>query len=193
MASYRSHRLQIDTETAREYEVIDDPLQETDTGAEDAPTKKAWMVDWKQAGYSPVACFFTGIAVVVLLNVFNHQSLAGYGFLACIVASPIVLLIHLWGYVFDPVKDRLSYPLYFIRRRLPLSELSDANCQSYSRTQRTSGIDGSSASRIVRHYAVNLSGSFGARRAVFFSKYKRDQFLSLVRAYAPQARITRWR
>jgi photosystem II stability/assembly factor-like uncharacterized protein len=31
--------------------------------------------------------------------------------------------------------------VYFIRRQLRLSELSDANCQSYSRTQRTSGTD----------------------------------------------------
>lgn len=190
MASNRSSRRW--TETAREYEVLDDPLQETETDTEHGPTRKAWMVDWKQAGYSPIACFFTGIAIAVLLNVFNHQSLAGYGFLACIVASPIVLFIQLWGYVFDPVNDRLSYPLYFIRRRLTLSGLSDANCQSYSRTQRTSGVDGSVASRIIRRYAVNLSGSFGARRVVFFSKYKRDQFLSLVRGYAPHVRITRW-
>src|SRR4051794_40650768 len=98
MGAYRSLRRHTDTERAREYEVLDDPLQGTDIGVEDGPTKKAWMVDWKQAGYSPIACFFTGIAVAVFLNVFNHQSLAGYGFLACVVASPIVLLIQLWGY-----------------------------------------------------------------------------------------------
>lgn len=44
----------------------------------------------------------------------------------------------------------------------------------------------------TRRYFVNLSGGFGARRIAFHTKYKRDQFLSLLRAHAPDCRITRW-
>lgn len=178
------------TPGAHDYPVLDE--QEIDTDTDGAPTKTAWMVDWKQTGYAPFASFCTGIAAVVLLSALNHPSLGGYCLLACVIASPIVLCIQLWGYVFDPAKDRLSYPIYFIRRTLSFSQLSDANCETHSKRLRTSGVDGSSASRTVRRFTVNLSGSFGARRVVFFSKYKRDQFLSLLRAYAPHVRITRW-
>jgi hypothetical protein len=41
-----------------------------------------------------------------------------------------------------------------------------------------------------KRYIVNVSGEFGARRIILHSKYKRDQFLSLLRAFAPQCRIT---
>ncbi|MGY2811977.1 hypothetical protein ACVIHF_008707 [Bradyrhizobium sp. USDA 4506] len=42
----------------------------------------------------------------------------------------------------------------------------------------------------TKRYFVNLSGNFGSRRIVFHTKNKRDQFLSLIRSFAPQVRIT---
>jgi hypothetical protein len=155
-------------------------------------TARSRMVDWIQSSYLPFAGLSVGLVSALFSTVFKYPSLAGLCLLASILAFPVVLCVNLVGYVFDPCRDRLSYPLYFMRRRLSLSELSDANCQSYSKRLRTSGVDGSSASRTIRRYAVNLSGSFGARRIVFFSKYKRDQFLSLIRHFAPHVRITRW-
>ncbi|MCC8971208.1 hypothetical protein [Bradyrhizobium brasilense] len=90
---------------------------------------------------------------------------------------------------------QLSYPYYFLRRTVRLSEISDANCQTYSKQVAdllSSILLGGNRRKTSKHYVVNLSGDFGARRIVFRSKYKRDQFLSLIRAFAPQVRITRW-
>ena len=191
--SYRSlSTRKAGTEKGRQPEALWDDEQDPALGSFVATARRAQMVDWIQAAYTPVAGLCVGLVGAVLMTALDHSTLGGWCLLTSVMASPVVLFVQLWGYVFDQANDRLSYPLYFMRRRLSLSELSDANCQSYSKRLGTSGVDGSSASRTIRRYAVNLSGSFGARRVVFFSKYKRDQFLSLIRHFAPHVRITRW-
>lgn len=104
------------------------------------------------------------------------------------------------GTVFDGSKDTLSYPMYVLRRSIRLSEIRDANVQTITKPalQMTNTIIGLiSVGQIkglgnTRRLFVNLSGGFGARRIAFHTKYKRDQFLSLLRAHAPDCRITRW-
>jgi hypothetical protein len=78
---------------------------------------------------------------------------------------------------------------------LPLSGIHDANAQTINKR----GVDVLASlgeknpkHKTVHHYNVNLSGDFGARRLMFRSKFKRDQFLSILRALRPSVRITRW-
>jgi hypothetical protein len=91
--------------------------------------------------------------------------------------------------------DRLSYPYFAWRLGLPLSGIHDANAQTINKR----GVDVLASLgeknpkyKTVHHYHVNLSGDFGARRLMFRSKFKRDQFLSILRTIRPDVRITRW-
>jgi hypothetical protein len=101
--------------------------------------------------------------------------------------------IHFRGSYFDTDQNRLSFPTLLVRRSIPLSEISDANAEfivkqmwippsAYSK-------GGTKSHRI---YAVNLSGDFGARQIKFWSRKRRDQFLSILRKVCPDCRITRW-
>jgi hypothetical protein len=99
------------------------------------------------------------------------------------------------GTYFNVARDRLSYPYYAWRLRLPLSGIHDANAQTINKR----GVDVLASlgeknpkHKTVHHYHVNLSGDFGARRLMFRSKFKRDQFLSILRSIRPDVRITRW-
>jgi hypothetical protein len=88
--------------------------------------------------------------------------------------------------------------MFCFRRSISLSKIDDANCQIKMGTDdalsfaiKPLGHTPTDKSESKR-YVVNMSGEFSAMRVIFHSKYKRDQFLSLLRSFAPQVRITRW-
>jgi hypothetical protein len=149
------------------------------------------MVDWTQSFYILGGTSFVGF----LLSEIAHE-----GKMRVLAATSLILLplayVHLRGYVFDPARDALYYPMRILRRSLRLSQVTDANCQTVTKRIRSDprsfGEIGSIKTRIVTRYNANLSGEFGSRRVIFYSRYKRDQFISLLREYAPHVRITRW-
>jgi hypothetical protein len=175
---------------------FDDEQDDEDLETDDEVPPRFRMVDWKQTAYvafwAPILLFIGSAFALQYAPI-----LGGIMIVAAPISVPVLLFVHLSGYVFDAAQDRLSYPMYVFRRRVSLSQVDDANCQTTFQRIRTDPADygearGRVKERTVRRYHANLSGDFGARRVVFFSKYKRDQFLSRLRRYAPQARITRW-
>jgi len=105
------------------------------------------------------------------------------------------MIAHLMGIVFDLDGDQLHYPSFILRRSIPLSGITDANAQVVVRSFMSTlanNIGSGPKSRPDKQYAVNLSGDFGTRQVRFASRKRRDQFLSIVRRFAPRARITRW-
>lgn len=182
---------------ANQYEdTFDDEQDDEDSESDGDVPPKFRMVDWIQTAY--VA--FWAPVLLLIGSAFALQYapiLGGIMIVAAPISFPVLLFVHLSGYLFDAAQDRLSYPMYVFRRSLALSQIGDANCQTTFQRIRTDPGDfgearGRVKTRTVRRYFANLSGDFGTRRVVFFSKYKRDQFLSLLRRNAPQARITRW-
>jgi hypothetical protein len=165
--------------------------------ATDYPNDQARMRDWAQCWKAPV--FIGGTVFVISLIPFQGDARAVTAMIwVSLSVALCTLLLQLRGIHFDRGADRLSYPMYCFRRSTRLSEIDDANCQTrageddpFSFVIRLLGHTPADRSKSKR-YIVNLSGGFGARRVVFQSKYKRDQFLSLLRSFAPQARITRW-
>jgi hypothetical protein len=181
-------------ETVDEYE---DNLEPDGEGSEIA-TDKRRIIDWGQPILLPI---YIGIAamigVVALAAVFHSDTGSALVIVAAAVAIPVSIVVSLMGTVFDPAKNKLTYPVYVIRRSIPLNGIRAANCQTYTRKTesnytkladpRSKAVTLSSTS-----YDVNLSGDFESRRLKFNSKYKRDQFLSYLRDYVPRCRITRW-
>lgn len=105
------------------------------------------------------------------------------------------LIVHSIGIVFNPDRDELRYPSFILRRSIPLSGITDANAQVVVRSLMSTlanGIGSGPKSRPDKQYAVNLSGDFETRQVRFASRKRRDQFLSMIRRFAPQAHITRW-
>lgn len=154
--------------------------------------------DWQQLIAVPVQLLTVALVLPVLV-----VAVIGGGFIAAssmvffMAAIPVSIIVTVMGIVFDGASSTLTYPVYVIRRSIPLDAIRAANCQNV--THRT---DSDSYSRLVgeggrrvaytRSYHVNLSGSFESRRLKFASKYKRDQFLTYLRDYVPACRITRW-
>jgi hypothetical protein len=98
------------------------------------------------------------------------------------------------GILFNGTTDRLSFPQYFVSRSVTLSEIQDANAETISGGSivwELIRILAKAKGPNIKQHAVNLSGDFGSRRIRFYSRQSRDQFLSLLRKYAPQARVTR--
>ena len=170
---------------------------DTDEGVQSDGSPNARMVDWLQSWKAPI--FIGGVVVVASFFLFqgNGPAINRMVWLAAFVGI-WTLFVQLRGLYFDRAADRLSYPMLFFRRSIQLSKIDDANCQTKMGTDDPLSL----AIKLLGHtptdkseskrYIVNMSGEFGARRVVFHSKYKRDQFLSLLRSFAPQARITRW-
>lgn len=170
---------------------IDEGVQ-SDDGLPDAR-----MVDWLQSWKAPI--FIGGVVIVAGFFLFqgNGPAINRMVWLAAFVGI-WTLFVQLRGLYFDRAADRLSYPMLFFRRSIQLSKIDDANCQTKMGTDDPLSF----AIKLLGHmptdkseskrYIVNMSGEFGARRVIFHSKYKRDQFLSLLRSFAPQVRITRW-
>lgn len=105
------------------------------------------------------------------------------------------IIAHLMGSVFDLNNDQLRYPSFILRRSIPLSGITDANAQVVVRSLMSglaNNIGSGPKNRPEKQYAVNLSGNFGTRQVRFASRKRRDQFLSMIRRFAPQAHITRW-
>lgn len=168
-----------------------------DEGVRSDGSRDARMVDWLQSWKAPI--FFSGVVFVAGLFLYqgNGPAINRMVLLAALVGI-WTLFVQLRGLYFNRAADTLSYPMLFFRRSIQLSKIDDANCQ----TKIGEDDPLSFAIKLLGHaprdsspskrYIVNMSGAFGARRVIFHSKYKRDQFLSLLRAFAPQARITRW-
>lgn len=176
---------------------------------------KTRMVDWLQCCKLPVALSIIGFLVLYgvtgdlrsssksmadLVPSTREDAAVASLLVAYLVLGPLAVWAQLMGTVFDGPRDTLSYPTYILRRRVRLSRIRDANAQTVTKPalQITNTVIGLiSVGRIkglgnTKRYFVNLSGKFGARRIAFHTKYKRDQFLSLLHAYAPDCRITRW-
>lgn len=107
--------------------------------------------------------------------------------------------VHFGGTVFDVKNDMLTFPTLLFSRSIPLSEIRDANAASLTRTYKVpnmalAGGGGGPKTQTVVHriYAIDLSGNFGGRQVKFWSRKRRDQFLSVLRDLRPDCRITRW-
>ena len=184
---------------------IAEEIAEDEQAFEGAPqNSRTRMVDWVQSLKVPIVLTFysAGVCVVVfwLLDQRGSQWIPAIMAVLGLLSAMLVLKLlvsQLSGFLFDAERDKLSYPLYVLRRTMRLSEINDANCQTTRKTSFYSILiylfwnDGKRFQNSSR-YIVNVSGDFGARRIIFRSKYKRDQFLSLLHIYAPQCRITRW-
>ncbi len=161
---------------------------------------RARMVDWQRA-------FILGSSILLLLfvclvilsgKVKAHQNeevaMFGLAALSLLILSPILLRTHFLGFAFNSKSDRLTYPTILFRRSIALSEIHDADGQ-YLGELKFPGMSDTTTGKdyptIIRRYAINLSGEFGSRQLKFWSRKKRDQFLSLLRSYAPECRITR--
>jgi hypothetical protein len=178
-------------------------------GAEDKPAldqKQFRMVDWHMTFGAPIVITFLGI---IFLYIFWGDKIAVAVFGVSLIAiSGALLGIGLQGYVFDSSRDVLEYPFNrnIFRRQVRLSAIHDANCQVITKKHTNAigdfGVNYNTISGNSRKprrrtwtsksFQVNLSGDFGARRLNFADKYKRDQFVSLLREYAPHVKITRW-
>ena len=162
-----------------------------------ASTSRFRIVDWLRAGSLTIAVPLCGLLAMIFLDhLFKSETVTTLTFLATLVLFPLTILTQFRGFLFDGPNDRLSYPVYFYRRSIPISEIRDANCQTVtqryaSNAGRVIG-EGPTSKRTKRIYAVNISGDFGVRNLRFGAKYKRDQFLSGLRHIAPHCRITRW-
>lgn len=157
----------------------------------------ARMVDWLQSWKSPILVGGTFFVISLFFVHGNAEAVNRMIWVSSLVAL-WTLSCQLRGVYFDRNADKLSYPMFFFRRSVHLSKIADANCQTkvgeddpFSFVIRLLGHTPTEQSQSKR-YIVNLSGEFGARRVIFHGKYKRDQFLSLLRRNAPQCRITRW-
>ena len=166
-------------------------------------TRRIRMLDWIYA--------LKIVATVLLLCVIMLFILAGspYGALVILLAIftiPLCMIVNFMGYVFDPANDALRYPVFLIWCSIRLSQIKDVNAETITTSHtaeagtlgnidlgRLAGSSKIGPSRTVqRHrHLVTLSGDFGVRVMRFGARYKRDQFLSILRSQAPRIRITR--
>lgn len=185
----------------------EDDENEVQQSANPVPIKKIRMIDWIYAArltiFTPLWCIVWLVAGKIAITDAPQFAFAIFCLIPLtILATPLILVVNLIGYVFDIAKDTLTYPVFFFRRSIPISQMQDANSATIT-TERT--YDTSSLARaagdfspkrpqtvIQRKYVVYVSGDFGARVMRFGARYKRDQFLSIVRGVAPQCRITRY-
>lgn len=113
-----------------------------------------------------------------------------------LITFAAVLFTHFRGTIIDTGKNSLSFPTLFLPRTVKLSEIDDANAEFWTRSGPIGNFGDSSVKETTgsaRIYAANLSGEFGSRQIKFWSKKRRDQFLSNLRKTAPHVRITMWR
>jgi hypothetical protein len=166
------------------------------TRAHSVTKPKYRMVDWLNVGRTVVF----GPILVLVISLFASQlissSLEILISVAAAIAYILAIVFELQGYLFDASTGRLTYPRFFFRRSIPISDIRNANCQTTHKTETydPGRIVGDSNPTRVRSitYAVNLSGEFGVRRVTCAGKYKRDQFIQLLQVTNPECRITRW-
>jgi hypothetical protein len=169
--------------------------EELEGNVDQTTTESARIVDWLKVTTTPVLIAFNASLIFIALSAMLSPKWGAAGFVVVPIAFVSALASHLMGTQFDAVNDRLSYPYFAWRLRLPLSGIHDANAQTINKR----GVDvlislgeRNTKYKTVQHYHVNVSGDFGARRLMFRSKFKRDQFLSILRAIRPNVRVTRW-
>ncbi|MEW6450051.1 MAG: hypothetical protein AB1490_05345 [Pseudomonadota bacterium] len=154
------------------------------------------MFDWSRAIGLPVFWLILSIPIIPLsVSMGVNRIVALIVWLLVFIA---LLRAHFGGIIFDLEKDRLTYPVLLLRRTIRLSEIQDANAEYIHRSFKVDALDTpvnpKSEKETVRMpiYAANLSGDFGVRQVKFWSKKRRDQFLSHLRETVPGVRITRW-
>lgn len=171
--------------------------------------QKSRMIDWVQAFTLPfelIVLTFVGLLLLPILLMPLHAPptvnwTIYFGVIGILVFAIIgALWSQFSGIVFDAANDKLTIPAYSIRRSIPLTAIRDANSEFVSGgtifgaliAAGANATNKGSRARPKRLYVVNLSGPFGSRQAQFLTKKRRDQFLSLLRRFAPHARITRF-
>jgi hypothetical protein len=114
-----------------------------------------------------------------------------FGFLALWIAK-----VHFTGTIFDLKIDSVTFPTLLFGRKVRLSSIRDANCVYIERTMTLPIYHESGGPKthtsVRRIYAVDLSGDFGGRQVKFWSRKRRDQFLSILRQVQPACKISRW-
>ncbi|MHC2253184.1 hypothetical protein ACVILK_002876 [Bradyrhizobium embrapense] len=179
-----------------EHEMAAEPdSEDVEDDVDPMPIDSNRIVDWLKVCTTPVLIAFNAAIVFVALAAMLSPTFGIIGFVVVPIAFVSALTSHLMGTHFNVPGDRLSYPYFAWRLGLPLSGIHDANAQTISKR----GVDVLASLgeknpkyKTVHHYHVNLSGDFGARRLMFRSKFKRDQFLSILRTIRPDVRTTRW-
>lgn len=179
-----------------EHEATVEPgSEDVEDDVDQMPIESNRIVDWLKVCTAPVLIAFNAAIVLVGLAATLSPTFGMIGFVVVPIAFISALSSHLMGTHFNIPGDRLSYPYFAWRLGLPLSGIHDANAQTINKR----GVDVLASLgeknpkyKTVHHYHVNLSGDFGARRLMFRSKFKRDQFLSTLRTIRPEVRITRW-
>jgi hypothetical protein len=201
-----------------EHSRCDEPDEDYHTLPTTRPGKTLRMIDWIRGFklglfYFPIVAACAAIVAFFIATSPGHLDqdraiLAAFAVLCTgLFLGLLAIIVHFIGHVFNPTHDRLTYPTYMFRRSIPISEITDANCetlvghnpigeaivhfffQSASIGKSTST---SRRPRLPRVYIADVSGDFGVRQIRFGAKYKRNQFLRNLRVTAPHCRITRW-
>jgi len=189
-------RLSNESAEGDEHEATAEPdSEDIEDDVDQTPMESNRIVDWLKVCTTPVLIAFNASIVFVGLAATLSPTFGMIGFVVVPIAFVSALTSHLMGTHFNVPGDRLSYPYFAWRLGLPLSGIHDANAQTINKR----GVDVLASLgeknpkyKTVHHYHVNLSGDFGARRLMFRSKFKHDQFLSILRTIRPDVRITRW-
>lgn len=153
------------------------------------------VIDW----YRAITLTTTVVIVAVALSATTDpQSVQLFSAAVCLLAIWLGF-VHFAGTVFDVTQDTLTFPTLLFRRSVRLSEIRDANVANLTRRFQVpnfalagGGKGPATRASIQRIYAVDLSGDFGGRQLKFWSRKRRDQFLSNLRHLCPKIRITRW-
>jgi hypothetical protein len=115
-----------------------------DEGAAPAANTKLRMVDWLRALklgliYFPIAAACSGIVFFLIFSFGSHghpeqhSRAIAVGLVVALVGvllGLVAIVVNLFGHVFDPARDRLTYPTYIFRRTIPISNITDANCET---------------------------------------------------------------
>lgn len=155
------------------------------------------IIDWNAVGAALLE--FLLCSVIGLAELGNAGSLSVFLLPIALIAF-VALIQKLMGVKFDLQAGTIKFTTFWMRRRVFLSDIRDANCEfgiPLSPTRLMFGLFGQKRLRgrseaRQRTYMVNLSGPFGSRQLRFHHKRWRDRFLSILRDQAPRCRITRW-
>ena len=138
------------------------------------------IIDWSAVGAAVFGFLFSLFFGLIELGNKNSMS---FILLPAALISFVVLVQKLIGVVFDLQAGTVRFYSLWIRRRVFLSEIRDANCEFgilISPAQLWVLAGGGSKGRgrsaaSQRTYMVNLSGSFGSRQVRFHHKRWRGQ------------------
>jgi len=149
---------------------------------------KARVIDWYRAITLTTITVVIGLFIFISAATSQPPHLRGGAELWSIAVSIALWLgwVHFGGAAFDVTQNTLTFPTVLFRRSVRLSEIRDANVANLARKFRGNR----TTTRWI--YAVDLSGDFGGRQVKFWSRKRRDQFLSDLRHLCPKCRITRW-